>query len=792
MDHTPAEIIEAASHPDLAPLKEEMEVYGFSFLTPAYPLAQQDFLWRRTPHSGVDNKGSSSTNVTNNRLDTKEVSGAAKVGQDTKSVSQSVEPVTSSNTTNSVATDKSSITVNTGADTNTHGTASTSSSMSPSASSSSSTSSPASTLSRPLRARMSGVNGLDRRQYRRASKIISFAQYVASTSGAIRYDAATGKYYAEHDSSTPSLTPSTSPSRLRPPIQFTSSLPILSMGTSSTSPSGSRGITPPRSPSRPPLPRALSTSSRPPLIPTATTVPPTNAAAVTNNSRSNPSYPSALNNGTAKNNVIGKENNYKWRSVPENSAVRSRDVPTVPTSVLDPYGVDDLSYDSDMDALLEQRMLEEKKRLWSKDYTNNTSLSDFSSQQYTAAPVSSTQRDRNPQPVAPSQPRASAAPFYPQSAYSNQQTNASNNLKSQYQHQQQQQRSNNNISTGTDFQNPGARSHQNQNQFSSISDRFSQSSSLSQRVDAFGAQQPQQQQQQQSLNRENDAIRSHSDELSHKPRGWTPFDSNASFSLSFLQPNTFEPPISSTPAVKKAIGPSSLYTNPNVSSESTDYRAFGGNAFPSARTPTSQSTVSPPQQYAQSQRSTLPSYSPWGSSSVDQDITDNFGRSYQQHRNNLNISSPRSGVETSTSNDYLHQSSQLNPMLRNQLQQDQDDFLEGDVNTLQAMDALLDDNNTLSYNNFGSKKSHDPKTVSSRDTRQQPQQQQQRQFNSNVEDSLSSTNFTYQPFGNSYNPLSVLAAQFSLQNLSSQSPSNNSRTSFPSSTGPSLFSTDRK
>ena len=148
VDNTAPDIIDAAQLPDQAPLKEELEVYGFSYLSAAYPALTHDFYYRRSDLQSI----------------------AELTGQKESHSPPSVS-----------------------ASTVVGGTASFSmaSKISPSLA-------PVGAKGREGQGRMTGVS-LDKRQYRRALKVLRFAHFLLKGYSVLKQEQSTGRFFVETD-----------------------------------------------------------------------------------------------------------------------------------------------------------------------------------------------------------------------------------------------------------------------------------------------------------------------------------------------------------------------------------------------------------------------------------------------------------------------------------------------------------------------------------------------------------------------------------------------------------------
>ena len=176
VNSTAADVVEAVQLPDQPPLREELEVYGFSYLSAAYPHLTRDFYWRRSdPHSLA------------------ELTGAAPRDRETHS-----PPSLSASTVVS----GSSASTNSGSGSGSGSMSGFNSGMSGLSGAINGSSRSASSVSllppsHKARGTLAGA-GLDRKQYRRAVKVLRFADYLLRRTSVIKQDANTGQFFAGH------------------------------------------------------------------------------------------------------------------------------------------------------------------------------------------------------------------------------------------------------------------------------------------------------------------------------------------------------------------------------------------------------------------------------------------------------------------------------------------------------------------------------------------------------------------------------------------------------------------
>ena len=161
MDCTAQDVVDAVGLPDQPPLKEELEVYAFSYLSAAYPSLTHDFYYRRSdPQSLAELTGQG---VPKEAQSPPSISASTVVGSSSSSFSGAkISPTTSSRGRE--------------------------------------------------RAQAQGGVGLDRKQYRRAAKVLRFTQFLLHGFAVIKQDATTGRYYVDTDLHEPPLvTPAAAP-----------------------------------------------------------------------------------------------------------------------------------------------------------------------------------------------------------------------------------------------------------------------------------------------------------------------------------------------------------------------------------------------------------------------------------------------------------------------------------------------------------------------------------------------------------------------------------------------------
>lgn len=180
VNSTASDVVEAVQLPDQPPLREELEVYGFSYLSAAYPALNHDFYWRRSDPQSI-------AELTGAVLKEKEVHSPPSVSASTVvigSVSGSGSGIgSSSSSSGSVSAIM-------------NGSRPSPSSSSATVSGSSSTSVTLLPPSHKSRAAVSGA-GLDRKQYRRAVKVLRFADYLLTNYNVIKQDQVTGHFFVE-------------------------------------------------------------------------------------------------------------------------------------------------------------------------------------------------------------------------------------------------------------------------------------------------------------------------------------------------------------------------------------------------------------------------------------------------------------------------------------------------------------------------------------------------------------------------------------------------------------------
>ena len=148
VDNTQRDVVDAVQLPDQPPLKEELEVYGFSYLSAAYPALTHDFYYRRSdPQSIAELTGQKESHSPPSVTASTVVSGSASFSLASK-VSPSLAPVAAK--------------------------------------------------PREGLGRMTGVS-LDKRQYRRALKVLRFAQFLLKGHSVVKQEAATGRFFVETD-----------------------------------------------------------------------------------------------------------------------------------------------------------------------------------------------------------------------------------------------------------------------------------------------------------------------------------------------------------------------------------------------------------------------------------------------------------------------------------------------------------------------------------------------------------------------------------------------------------------
>ena len=151
MDNTAQEVIDAVSLPDQPPLKEELEVYAFSYLSQAYPALTHDFYYRRSDPQSIA-----------------ELTGQLSKDKETHSP-PSISPST---VLGGPVSFSAGVKV--------------SPSLLP-------------TGSKQGREKATGGAGLDKKQYRRAMKVLRFAQFLLRGHSVIKQDAQSGKFYVDSD-----------------------------------------------------------------------------------------------------------------------------------------------------------------------------------------------------------------------------------------------------------------------------------------------------------------------------------------------------------------------------------------------------------------------------------------------------------------------------------------------------------------------------------------------------------------------------------------------------------------
>ena len=162
VDSTAQDVVDAVSLPDQPPLKEELEVYAFSYVSQAYLSLTHDFYYRRSDPQSIA-----------------ELTGQAAKEKETHSP-PSISPSTVLGGGLSFST---------------------AAKVSPSLL-------PTSKLGKD---RPTGAAGLDKKQYRRAMKVLRFAQFLLRGHAVLKQDAQTGRFYVDTDiHEAPIITPAAS------------------------------------------------------------------------------------------------------------------------------------------------------------------------------------------------------------------------------------------------------------------------------------------------------------------------------------------------------------------------------------------------------------------------------------------------------------------------------------------------------------------------------------------------------------------------------------------------------
>ena len=174
VNSTAVDVVEAVQLPDQPPLREELEVYGFSYLSAAYPSLAHDFYWRRSDPQSIA-----------------ELTGAVSKEKEThspQSVSASTVVSGSVSGSGSGSSSSGSVSVTTNGGSRAGASAITGSGLSTSLL----------PPSHKSRAAVSGA-GLDRKQYRRAVKVLRFADFLLTHNSVLKQDQTTGHFYVDSD-----------------------------------------------------------------------------------------------------------------------------------------------------------------------------------------------------------------------------------------------------------------------------------------------------------------------------------------------------------------------------------------------------------------------------------------------------------------------------------------------------------------------------------------------------------------------------------------------------------------